>query len=68
MGFDLDEGGRRHQDHHQVYEAIICREPKEAESLMRAHVSRVKTSIIPQFANSSQKSSPLKGQSRQGRT
>jgi GntR family transcriptional regulator, vanillate catabolism transcriptional regulator len=57
MAFDLDEGRRRHQDHHQIYAAIICREPKEAESLMRAHVARVKTSIIRQFADSSQKSS-----------
>jgi GntR family transcriptional regulator, vanillate catabolism transcriptional regulator len=60
MAFDLEEGKRRHQDHHQIYEAIICREPKEAESLMRAHVSRVKTSVIRQFADFSQKSSPLK--------
>jgi GntR family transcriptional regulator, vanillate catabolism transcriptional regulator len=60
MAFDLDEGRRRHQDHHQIYEAIICREPKEAESLMRAHVSRVKTSIIRQFADFAQKSSPLR--------
>jgi GntR family transcriptional regulator, vanillate catabolism transcriptional regulator len=60
MAFDLDEGRRRHRDHHQIYEAIICREPKEAESLMRAHVGRVKTSIIRQFADFSQKSPSLK--------
>lgn len=46
MAFELEDVRRRHQDHHLIYEAIICREPKAAESLMRAHVSRVKTSMI----------------------
>jgi len=50
MAFDLEDARRRQQDHHQIYEAIICREPKEAESLMRAHVNRVKTSMIRAFA------------------
>src|SRR5262249_16572015 len=50
MAFDLEDVRRRHQDHHRIYEAIICREPKEAESLMRAHVGRVKTSMIRAFA------------------
>jgi DNA-binding GntR family transcriptional regulator len=31
MRFDLEEGRRRHQDHHQIYQAIVCREPEEAE-------------------------------------
>jgi FCD domain len=50
MAFDLEDVRLRHDDHHQIYEAIICREPKEAESLMRAHVSRVKTAMIRAFA------------------
>ena len=50
MAFDLEDVSQRHQDHHRIYEAIICREPKEAESLMRAHISRVKTSMIRAFA------------------
>ena len=57
VAFDLEDLRRRHQDHHQIYEAIICREPKEAESLMRAHISRVKASMIRAFAELDKNSS-----------
>jgi DNA-binding GntR family transcriptional regulator len=60
---DQDSTGSGRVERHAHYdlmvldEAILCREPKEAESLMRAHVSRVKTSMIRTFAELDKNSS-----------
>ncbi|HET6305981.1 MAG TPA: GntR family transcriptional regulator [Rhodopila sp.] len=46
MAFRLDDVRRRHQAHHEIYDAILCREPLKAEGLMRAHVAYVKASVV----------------------
>ncbi|MBN8942992.1 MAG: GntR family transcriptional regulator [Rhizobiales bacterium] len=49
VAFDLDDMRQRHALHHKIYEAIICREPREAEALMRQHVLSVKLSMARAF-------------------
>jgi GntR family transcriptional regulator, vanillate catabolism transcriptional regulator len=49
VAFDLDDMRQRHALHHRIYEAIICREPREAEALMRQHVLSVKLSMARAF-------------------
>ncbi|MBR1218967.1 GntR family transcriptional regulator [Bradyrhizobium sp. U87765 SZCCT0131] len=49
VAFDLDDVRQRHAAHRQIYEAIICREPREAERLMRQHVLAVKLSMARWF-------------------
>jgi GntR family transcriptional regulator of vanillate catabolism len=49
VAFDIENVRRRHSDHRRIYEAIICREPQSAETLMREHVASVKTSMIRAF-------------------
>jgi len=46
MAFELDDIRKRHESHHRIYEAILGREPREAESQMRQHVLAVKLSMI----------------------
>lgn len=46
MAFELDDVRNRHESHHRIYEAILGREPREAERLMRQHVLAVKVSMI----------------------
>ncbi|HEY8651384.1 MAG TPA: GntR family transcriptional regulator, partial [Chthoniobacterales bacterium] len=46
MAFELDDVRKRHEAHHRIYEAILGREPKEAEDQMRQHVLSVKISMI----------------------
>lgn len=48
--FTVRDARKRHRDHHRIYEAILCQQPKEAETLMRAHVASVRTAIIRAFA------------------
>ena len=46
MAFELDDVRNRQNSHHRIYEAILGREPREAERLMRQHVLAVKVSMI----------------------
>ncbi|HVE11250.1 MAG TPA: GntR family transcriptional regulator [Paraburkholderia sp.] len=46
LAFEIDDIRERHRFHHRIYEAILAREPREAEQLMRQHVVSVKTSLI----------------------
>ncbi len=50
MAFDLTDVLERHRAHHEIYDAILGREPAEAESLMRRHVLWVKKSMVRAFA------------------
>jgi GntR family transcriptional regulator of vanillate catabolism len=50
MAFDLDDVRERHRAHHAIYDAILGREPAEAENLMRRHVLWVKKSMVRAFA------------------
>lgn len=45
VAFDLVDMRERHAAHRRIYEAIICREPREAEQQMRQHVLAVKVSM-----------------------
>lgn len=44
--FDYDDVRRRHDDHHRIFEAILCCDPGRAETLMREHVERVKVALM----------------------
>jgi GntR family transcriptional regulator of vanillate catabolism len=46
IAFQIDDIRERHRFHHRIYDAILAREPREAEGLMRQHVVSVKTSMI----------------------
>jgi GntR family transcriptional regulator of vanillate catabolism len=50
MAFNLADVLERHRAHHEIYDAILGREPAEAESLMRRHVLWVKKSVVRAFA------------------
>jgi GntR family transcriptional regulator of vanillate catabolism len=50
VAFDLDDVRRRHEAHHQIYHAILAREPLVAERLMREHVMSVKISTVGSIA------------------
>lgn len=50
MAFELADVRERHKAHHQIYVAILGREGRDAETLMRAHVLSVKSSIIRSLA------------------
>lgn len=50
VAFDLEDVRQRHGAHRKIYEAIICREPREAEQLMRQHVLAVKLSMARWFS------------------
>ncbi|MCZ0733206.1 GntR family transcriptional regulator [Phreatobacter sp. AB_2022a] len=50
VAFDLDDMRQRHALHHRIYDAILGREPREAEALMRQHVLSVKLSMARAFA------------------
>jgi GntR family transcriptional regulator of vanillate catabolism len=49
MAFDHADILKRHRAHHEIYAAVISREPQEAEELMRRHVHWVKKSMVRQF-------------------
>lgn len=50
VAFDLADVRERHRAHHQIYDAILSREPQKAETLMRQHVLAVKVSMIRSIA------------------
>lgn len=50
VAFDLEDVRTRHQAHHQIYDAIVGREPLRAEELMRKHVLAVKISMVRSLA------------------
>src|SRR6202162_2480784 len=50
VGFEYHDVGRRHDDNHGIFEAVVAQEPWRAEMLMREHVSSVKASLIRSLA------------------
>ena len=50
IAFDLADVRERHQAHHRIYDAILSREPRRAEELMREHVLSVKVSMVRAIA------------------
>ena len=50
MAFEIEDVRLRHAAHHRIYEAIICREPREAENQMMQHILSVKISMVRAFA------------------
>ncbi|WP_448032741.1 GntR family transcriptional regulator [Bradyrhizobium liaoningense] len=46
IAFELPDVRRRHDDHHRIYEAILCRDGGRAELLMRDHVESIKVSLL----------------------
>lgn len=46
IAFELSDVRRRHDDHHRIYEAILCRDSGRAELLMRDHVESIKVSLL----------------------
>lgn len=54
VAFDLADVRERHRAHHQIYDSILSREPREAENLMRLHVLSVKTSMVRSIARRDQ--------------
>jgi GntR family transcriptional regulator of vanillate catabolism len=36
----------RHDDHHKIYDAILSRDARRAEALMREHVASIKTGLV----------------------
>ncbi|HEY4140704.1 MAG TPA: GntR family transcriptional regulator [Pseudolabrys sp.] len=53
-----DEMKIRNQFHHDIFDAILCREPQKAEDLMRRHVAGVKAAMV--IALSRRRTSPNK--------
>lgn len=53
IAFDLADVRERHRAHHQIYDAILSREPHKAEDLMRQHVLAVKISMVRSIARRS---------------
>lgn len=50
VAFDLTDVRNRHRAHHEIYDAILSREPHKAEALMRQHVLAVKISMVRSIA------------------
>lgn len=50
MAFEVEDVRKRHVEHHKIYEAILFREPKQAEALMSAHVLGVKVAAARSIA------------------
>jgi len=50
VAFDLADVRERHRAHHEIYDAILSREPHKAETLMRQHVLAVKISMVRSIA------------------
>jgi GntR family transcriptional regulator of vanillate catabolism len=46
IAFEYRDVRRRHDDHHRIFEAILCRDSGRAELLMRDHVESVKMALI----------------------
>ncbi|WP_158807207.1 GntR family transcriptional regulator [Beijerinckia sp. L45] len=60
VGFDLPDIRRRHENHHKIYHAVLLREPKAAETLMRAHIVSLKASLmrVAALASAAKKDDP----------
>lgn len=52
IAFEYQDVRRRHDDHHRIFEAIVCRDPARAEMLMRGHVESVKMSLLRSYDSS----------------
>ena len=52
VAFEYHDVRRRHDDHHRIYEAILARDPWQAETLMRTHVSTIKVSLVSSLQES----------------
>lgn len=50
IAFEQPDVRRRHDDHHRIYEAILCRDAGRAELLMRDHVESIKISLLRSIA------------------
>lgn len=50
IAFEHPDVRRRHDDHHRIYEAILCRDAGRAELLMRDHVESIKVSLLRSIA------------------
>lgn len=46
VAFEYHDVRRRHDDHHRIYDAVIARDPLQAEMLMRTHVSSIRVSLL----------------------
>ncbi|HEY0879601.1 MAG TPA: GntR family transcriptional regulator [Zeimonas sp.] len=46
IAFEYQDVRRRHDDHHRIFEAILCRDGGRAELLMRDHVESVRRALI----------------------
>ena len=46
VAFEYQDIRRRHDDHHRIYEALVARDPWQAEMLMRTHISSIKVSLV----------------------
>ena len=46
MVLSLDEMIARNQFHHDIFDAILCRESRKAEELMQRHVAQVKKAMV----------------------
>jgi GntR family transcriptional regulator, vanillate catabolism transcriptional regulator len=45
VAFEYHDVRRRHDDHHRIFEAILCRDAARAEFLMRGHVDGVRLAL-----------------------
>jgi len=46
VAFSAEEAAKRHQQHRDIFEAIVSREPLRAEALMRQHVLNVRMAVM----------------------
>jgi DNA-binding GntR family transcriptional regulator len=46
MILSLNEMTARNQFHHDIFDAILCRESRKAEDLMQRHVADVKKAMV----------------------
>ncbi len=49
VAFEHGDVRRRHDDHHRIYDAILMRDARRAEFLMREHVASVKSGLVRQL-------------------
>ena len=57
VAFELEDVRTRHEAHHRIFEAIVMREPRQAETLMRQHVLSVKGSLVRAYTGASRRAS-----------
>jgi GntR family transcriptional regulator, vanillate catabolism transcriptional regulator len=50
IAFDIEDVRQRHRAHHEIYEAMLAREPLRAEMLMREHILAVKLLFARQYS------------------